>query len=170
MKQVIELARQPAVIIGTPGRVLHHLQHTKGFNLNGLRFLVLDEADKLLNMDFEKQINDILELIPKERTTSLYSATLTSKVNKLQRVSLRNPVKIELSQKYQTVARLEQHYIFIPAKHKDCYLVYLLHRMKKQITIVYAKTCMTVVRLTMLLKDLNFKATCLHGELTQASR
>lgn len=65
MKQVIELARLPAIIIGTPGRVLHHLENTKGFNLNGLRYLVLDEADKLLNMDFEKQINDIIALIPK---------------------------------------------------------------------------------------------------------
>ena len=130
----------------------------------------MDEADKLLNMDFEKQINDIIALIPKERTTSLYSATLTSKVNKLQRVSLKAPVKIELAHKYQTVAKLDQHYIFIPAKHKDCYLVYLLYKMKKHITIVYVKTCLTVVRLTMLLKDLNFKVTCLHGELTQASR
>lgn len=52
MKQVIELSRKPAVLIGTPGRVLHHLQNTKGFNLNNLRYLVLDEADKLLNMDF----------------------------------------------------------------------------------------------------------------------
>lgn len=52
MKQVIELAKQPAILIGTPGRILHHLQNTKGFNLNGLRYLVMDEADKLLNMDF----------------------------------------------------------------------------------------------------------------------
>ena len=79
-------------------------------------------------------------------------------------------MKIELAHKYQTVAKLDQHYIFIPAKHKDCYLVYLLYSMKKLITIVYVKTCLTAVRLAMLLKDLNFKVTCLHGDLTQASR
>lgn len=91
-------------------------------------------------------------------------------MNKLQRVSLKHPVKIELSHKYQTVARLDQHYIFIPAKHKDCYLAYLLYSKKKQIAIVYVKTCLTVIRLAMLLKNLNFKVTCLHGELTQACR
>ena len=60
MKQVIELTKKPAIIIGTPGRILDHLENTKGFNLNGLKYLVLDEADKLLNLDFEKQINEIL--------------------------------------------------------------------------------------------------------------
>jgi ATP-dependent RNA helicase DDX47/RRP3 len=64
------------------------LQNTKGFNLNKLKFLVLDEADKLLNMDFEKEINQILEIIPKQRNTFLFSATMTNKVSKLQRASL----------------------------------------------------------------------------------
>lgn len=59
--------------------------------------------------------------------------------------------------------KLEQHYVFIPAKHKDCYLVYLLHKMRGQKAIVYVKTCMTVVRLSLMLKSLNFKVTCLHG-------
>lgn len=52
MKQVIELTKKPAVVIGTPGRILDHLENTKGFNLNNIQFLVLDEADKLLNLDF----------------------------------------------------------------------------------------------------------------------
>ena len=71
--------------MSTPGRIVDHLQNTKGFHLRNLKALVLDEADKLLNMDFEKEINLILSVIPKERTTYLFSATMTSKVAKLQR-------------------------------------------------------------------------------------
>lgn len=106
MKQILELTKKPAVIVGTPGRILDHLQNTKGFNLNNLKYLVFDEADKLLNLDFEKQINDILAIIPKNRNTYLYSATLTSKVEKLQRVSLNDPVRIEVNLKYKTVSKL----------------------------------------------------------------
>ena len=75
-------------VIGTPGKILYHLENTKGFHLKSLKFLVLDEADKLLNMDFEKEINAILDIIPKERNTYLFSATMTNKVSKLQRASL----------------------------------------------------------------------------------
>lgn len=57
MKQVIELTKKPSIVIGTPGRILDHLENTKGFDLNKIKYLVLDEADKLLNLDFEKQIN-----------------------------------------------------------------------------------------------------------------
>lgn len=65
MKQVLELSKKPCVIVGTPGRILDHLSNTKGFNLTNLKYLVLDEADKLLNKDFEAQFNEILEIIPK---------------------------------------------------------------------------------------------------------
>ena len=63
----------------------------------------MDEADRLLNMDFEKEIDKLLQVIPRDRRTYLFSATMTSKVAKLQRASLTNPVKIEVSKKYQTV-------------------------------------------------------------------
>lgn len=69
---------------------------------------MLDEADKILNMDFEKDLNQILTCIPKKRTSLLFSATMTNKVSKLQRVSLTNPVKITISQKYKTVDNLKQ--------------------------------------------------------------
>ena len=65
-----------------------------------MKYLVCDEADKLLNMDFEKEINMILEIVPKNRITMLFSATMTDKVSKLQRTSLKDPVKISVSSKY----------------------------------------------------------------------
>lgn len=79
---------------------------------------VMDEADRILNMDFEVEVDKILRVIPRERRTLLFSATMTKKVQKLQRASLRNPVKVEVSTKYQTVEKLQQYYIFIPVKFK----------------------------------------------------
>ena len=79
---------------------------------------MLDEADRLLNMDFEQEIDQILKVIPKDRRTQLFSATMTSKVAKLQRACLVDPVKVEVASKYQTVDTLRQQYLFIPAKHK----------------------------------------------------
>jgi len=70
-------------VIGTPGRLLYHLENTKGFDLKNIKYLVFDEADKLLNMDFEKEINQILGIINKNRVTFLFSATMTNKVQKL---------------------------------------------------------------------------------------
>lgn len=78
----------------------------------------MDEADRILNMDFEVEVDKILRVIPRERRTLLFSATMTKKVQKLQRASLRNPVKVEVSTKYQTVEKLQQYYVFIPVKFK----------------------------------------------------
>lgn len=124
--QAIALAKRPHVIVGTPGRVVDHLTNTKGFSLKALKHLVLDEADRLLNMDFEQEIDAILKAIPKDRRTQLFSATMTSKVAKLQRACLRNPARVEVAAKNTTVATLRQEYLFVPAKYKDCYLVFLL--------------------------------------------
>ena len=110
---IAALRRPPSLLVGTPGRLVDHLQNTKGFSIRALRFLVLDEADKLLNMDFEKELDIILQAAPREgRSTFLFSATMTSKVEKLQRASLTNPVKVEVSSKYQTVKTLVQQYLF----------------------------------------------------------
>ena len=79
---------------------------------------VMDEADRILNMDFEAEVDQILSAIPRERCTYLFSATMTKKVAKLQRASLREPVKVEVSTKYQTVEKLKQSYIFLPSKLK----------------------------------------------------
>lgn len=77
---------------------------TQGFSLKSLKHLVLDEADKLLDMDFEQEIDQVLKVIPRERRTQLFSATMTSKVQKLQRACLVSPVKVEVASKYSTGA------------------------------------------------------------------
>ena len=118
--QTLQIGKRPHVLVGTPGRVVDHLENTKGFGLRQLKVLILDEADRLLNLDFEEEIDTILKVIPRERRTQLFSATMTSKVNKLQRACLRDPVKVEVASKYSTVKSLKQNYLFVPAKHKEC--------------------------------------------------
>jgi ATP-dependent RNA helicase DDX47/RRP3 len=99
MSQSIALSKRPHIIIATPGRLQDHLEHTKGFSLRNMKYLVMDEADRLLDMDFGPIIDKILKVIPKERNTFLFSATMTTKVAKLQRASLNNPVRVEVSTK-----------------------------------------------------------------------
>ena len=170
VQQAIMLAKRPHVVVGTPGRLVDHLQNTKGFSVRAVRFLVLDEADKLLNMDFEKELDIILGAVPKERNTFLFSATMTSKVKKLQRASLTNPVKVEVSSKYGTVKTLQQQYLFVPAKHKDCYLVHVCNELSGHSSIIFTATCATTQRLALMLRALGFPAIPLHGQLSQAKR
>lgn len=68
------------MILATPGRLADHLENTKGFNLRSLKYLVMDEADRILNMDFENELEKILKTVPKDRRTFLFSATMTKKV------------------------------------------------------------------------------------------
>jgi len=170
MDQARALARRPHIVVATPGRIVHHLENTKGFSMRSLQYFVLDEADRLLNMDFEKEINRVLELIPRERRTFLFSATMTSKVGKLQRASLVDPVKIEVSKKYQTARHLVQEYLLAPAKHKDVYLTYVLNELAGNTAIIFTMTCEQTQKLSLMLRHLGFGAIPLHGKLTQQAR
>ncbi|KAJ1555676.1 ribosomal RNA processing protein [Cladochytrium tenue] len=158
MSQAIALAKKPHVIVCTPGRLVDHLENTEGFNLKSLKYLILDEADRLLDLDFGTEIEKVLKVIPKERNTFMFSATMTTKVEKLQRASLRDPVRIEVATKYSIVATLLQYYLFFPFKHKECDLAYILNELAGQSAIVFALTCNSALRLTLMLRNLGFQA------------
>ncbi|KAG6605763.1 DEAD-box ATP-dependent RNA helicase 10, partial [Cucurbita argyrosperma subsp. sororia] len=167
VQQAINLAKRPHIVVGTPGRLVDHLSNTKGFSLRTLKYLVLDEADRLLNEDFQKSIDEILDEIPRERRTYLFSATMTKKVRKLQRACLRNPVKIEAASKYSTVDTLKQEYCFIPAKYKECYLVYILTEMSGSTSMVFTRTCDATRLLSLILRNLGLRAIPISGQMTQ---
>lgn len=156
----------------------------------------MDEADRILNMDFEDEVDKILKVIPRERRTFLFSATMTKKVQKLHRASLVNPVKVEVSTKFQTVEQLHQYYLFIPVKYKvnilnnlfvtfffmamlllcttkclqDVYLVHILNEMAGNTFMVFMATCNGTVRVALLLRNLGLDAIPLHGQMTQNKR
>ncbi|VDO98396.1 unnamed protein product [Soboliphyme baturini] len=148
MTQAMCLGKKPHIIIATPGRLVDHLEHTKGFNLKSVKYLVL----------------------PRDRHTYLFSATMTKKVSKLQRASLKDPIKVEVSTKYQTVDKLQQYYLFIPQKYKDCYLVYILNELAGKSFMVFCATCVNCFRTAFMLRNLGFTAIPLHGQMSQAKR
>merc|ERR1719387_509592 len=141
--QAMALAKRPHVIVASPGRLVDHLENTKGFHLKSIKFLVLDEA-----------LDKILQVVPRERNTYLFSATMTSKVTKLQRASLRKPVKCEVSTKYDTVKTLVQNYLFIPWKYKHTYLASLISHFKHYSVMVFTDTCASSQKLTVMMRHL----------------
>ncbi|XP_055319462.1 ATP-dependent RNA helicase DDX47 [Sitodiplosis mosellana] len=170
VSQALQLAKKPHILVATPGRLVDHLENTKGFNLKAIKYLVMDEADRILNMDFEVELEKILKVVPRERRTYLFSATMTKQVKKLQRASLKDPVKVEVSNKYQTVENLQQYYIFIPVKYKDVYLVHILNELAGNSFMIFCSTCNNTVRTALMLRALGMAAVPLHGQMSQNKR
>lgn len=170
MAQAVALAKKPHIIVATPGRLVDHLENTKGFSLRSVKYLVLDEADRILTMDFEKELDKIVSAMPRERVSFLFSATMTSKVRKLQRASLRDPAKVEVSDKYATVDSLVQNFLFIPDKYKDCYLAFLLNEFAGNSVIIFVDTQKHAQRIALVLRALSFSAVSIHGGMGQPKR
>lgn len=170
MDQARDLMRKPHILVATPGRIMDHLEHTKGFSLKNLKYLVMDEADRLLDMDFGPALDKILKVIPTNRTTYLFSATMTNKIAKLQRASLHNPVRVAVSDKYQTADNLVQSMMLVSDGYKNTILIHLLNEHIGKSVIIFTRTCAHTQRTTLLAGILGFQAVPLHGQLTQAQR
>ncbi|EME41279.1 hypothetical protein DOTSEDRAFT_73630 [Dothistroma septosporum NZE10] len=169
--QAIALNKNPHIVVATPGRLLDHLENTKGFSMRSLKYLVMDEADRLLDLDFGPILDKILQVLPSKRRTMLFSATMSTKLNNLTRAALQNPVRVSISSSsYQTVKNLMQRYIFIPHKFKDIYLVYLLNEFAGQTCIVFTRTINETQRIAFLLRALGRSAIPLHGQMNQSAR
>jgi ATP-dependent RNA helicase DDX47/RRP3 len=170
--QAIALSKRPHIIVASPGRLLDHLENTKGFSLKHLKYLVLDEADRLLDLDFGDALDKIFKVLPRDgRHTYLFSATMSSKVESLQRAALKNPVRVSISSNsHQVVSTLLQSYMLIPHKHKDLYLIHLLNDNIGHACILFTRTVNETQRLAVLLRTLGFQALPLHGQLSQSNR
>lgn len=170
--QAIALSKRPHIIVASPGRLLDHLENTKGFSLKHLKYLVLDEADRLLDLDFGDALDKIFKVLPRDgRHTYLFSATMSSKVESLQRAALKNPVRVSISSSsHQVVSTLLQRYMFIAYKWKDLYLIHLLNDNIGHPTIIFTRTVNETQRLSILLRTLGFQALPLHGQLSQSNR
>mmetsp|Transcript_36387 Transcript_36387/g.115800 ORF Transcript_36387/g.115800 Transcript_36387/m.115800 type:complete len:506 (+) Transcript_36387:148-1665(+) len=168
--QAMALAKRPHVVVASPGRLVDHLENTKGFHLKTIKYLVMDEADRLLSMDFDEALDKILEVVPRDRNTFLFSATMTSKVSKLQRASLRRPVKVEVSTRHDTAKGLVQNFMFIPYKFKQTYLASLISHFQHYAVMIFVDTCLTAQKLSIMLRHLGMSSICLHGQMSQAQR
>jgi ATP-dependent RNA helicase DDX10/DBP4 len=127
------------IVVCTPGRMLQHLSQTASFNTDGLQILVLDEADRILDMGFQREVDAILDYLPKERQTMLFSATQTKRVSDLARLSLKDPEYISVHQEASTATPkgLQQNYVVTPLPEKLDTLWSFIQSAKKSKIIVF---------------------------------
>ncbi|KAF1364678.1 DEAD-domain-containing protein [Lizonia empirigonia] len=134
------------ILVATPGRMLQHLSQTAAFNVDDLKMLVLDEADRILDMGFQKDVDAIVEYLPKERQTMLFSATQSRKVSDLARLSLQDPeyVSVHAKDKSATPKRLTQNYIVCPIEEKMDTLWSFIQASKKSKILCFFSSAKTV--------------------------
>lgn len=169
-----KLTKGVNLLIATPGRLLDHLQSTKGFVYKNLKALVIDEADRILEVGFEDEMRQIVKILPKEnRQTMLFSATQTTKVEDLARISLRpGPLYINVDHKkeHSTVEGLEQGYVICDSDKRFLLLFSFLKRNLKKKVIVFMSSCNCVKYHAELLNYIDLPVLELHGNLKQQKR
>ena len=141
-----EAGRINNILVCTPGRLLQHMDETICFHATNLQMLVLDEADRILDMGFAETMNAIIENLPKKHQTLLFSATQTKSVKDLAYLSLKNPeyVWVHEKAKYSTPATLEQNYIVCELQQKISVLYSFLRSHLKKKSIVFFSSCKDV--------------------------
>ena len=162
------------VLIATPGRLLHHFEQTPGFDASNLQVLVLDEADRVLDMGFQDQIDSILDYIPVERQTLLFSATQTKSVKALARLSLNAPEYLAVHSKEESVTpqKLTQHYVITSLPEKVDVLFNFLRTHTSNKIIVFFSTCAQVRYLYEIMRSMQpgLPLSALHGKINQNKR
>jgi len=181
--QMSELRARPQIIVATPGRLLDHVTNSAGVSLEDVEFLVLDEADRLLDLGFQDEVNELIKSCPIDRQTLLFSATMNTKVDDLIKLSMKRPVRIRISEKgsnssggkdLEVAPRLEQEFIRIRSGNegvnREAMLVALLTRTFSTQTIVFFDTKAKAHRMMIICGLCGIKCAELHGNLTQAQR
>ena len=167
--QLRELKAGTQIVVGTPGRVADHLSR-RTLRTNSIWCLVLDEADRMLDMGFRPQIEKILRQCPSDRQTLLLSATLPPTVHKLAERYMFEPKVIDCSSTAMSVDTIEQRYFTIPADRKFDLLESLLQREKPEQAIIFCRTKRGVDKLQRRLRDTWPRCGCMHGDMNQRDR
>ncbi|XP_056131749.1 probable ATP-dependent RNA helicase DDX49 [Lampris incognitus] len=175
--QALALSKKPHVVVATPGRLADHIRSSNTFSMSKIQFLILDEADRLLEQgstDFTKDLEVILGVLPAKRQTLLFSATLTDTLQQLKSIAMNKPFFWESKSETRTVEELDQRYILTPEKVKDAYLVHLIQKFTDEhddwSLIIFTNTCKSCQILTMMLRELNFPTISLHSMMKQKQR
>eukprot|EP01117_Protostelium_nocturnum_P013601 TRINITY_DN5091_c1_g1_i4.p1 TRINITY_DN5091_c1_g1~~TRINITY_DN5091_c1_g1_i4.p1 ORF type:complete len:812 (+),score=400.78 TRINITY_DN5091_c1_g1_i4:161-2596(+) len=167
------LKQKPDIVVCTPGRMIDHLRNTASVSLDDVKFLVLDEADRLLDMGFKEELEELIKMCPKSRHTQLYSATMTEQVDKLVRLSLKNPIRIAVSDKLNVAEKLAQEFVKIKAGmelNRDAILLAICQRSVKSHCVIFVSKKVTAHRLKIVFGLSGLKASELHGNLAQTQR
>ena len=167
-KQLRQLQKRPRLIIGTPGRLNDHLKR-KSLKLHQSYFLVLDETDRMLDMGFTPQIEQILKFIPKKHQTLLFSATLPQNILNITERYLNDPIRIKVGSTTTPISKIKQEVIQVSEGEKYNKLLDELYKRKGSI-LVFVKTKRNADKLADRLHDDGHRCDCMHGNLRQSKR
>eukprot|EP00466_Bigelowiella_natans_P007721 jgi/Bigna1/86939/estExt_fgenesh1_pg.C_150116 len=175
VKEATKLGRAPHIVVSTPGRLAAHTRDAANLNVKHLKFLVLDEADRLFNDSFDQDLSVIFESlpIPKHRQTLFFSATLTKQINeKASKLCGTKPkfFQINSDEEAQTVSELKQGYIFLPQPLKETYLVHILQEHEEKSVLIFTTTCKGAELLSQVLTQMEIECESLHSGKNQARR
>ncbi|MDR5787575.1 MULTISPECIES: DEAD/DEAH box helicase [Caballeronia] len=169
-QQLMLLAKNPEILVATPGRLIDHLERGR-IDLSELNMLVLDEADRMLDMGFIEDIETIVDATPASRQTLLFSATIDSKITSLTGRLLKDPERIEIVQKLEAKSNIAQTVHYVDDRdHKDRLLDHLLRGEGLDQAIVFTATKSDADLIANRLADAGFESAALHGDLPQGAR
>jgi ATP-dependent RNA helicase DeaD len=168
-RQFRGLQRGVQIVVGTPGRVMDHMRRNT-LDLSTLKFFVLDEADEMLDMGFVDDIEWVLQQVPAERQTALFSATMPPRIADLARKYMNDPQRISVRGKELTVSQTQQFYYEIPQQRKVDALTRILDAEVPSSAMIFCRTKHGVDQLGESLLARGFAAETLHGDLSQAQR
>eukprot|EP00268_Persea_americana_P023491 TRINITY_DN2307_c0_g1_i5.p1 TRINITY_DN2307_c0_g1~~TRINITY_DN2307_c0_g1_i5.p1 ORF type:complete len:759 (+),score=188.63 TRINITY_DN2307_c0_g1_i5:195-2471(+) len=171
--QEVALRSMPDIVVATPGRMIDHLRNSQSVGLEDLAVLILDEADRLLELGFSAEIGELVRLCPKRRQTMLFSATMTEEVDELVKLSLTRPVRLSADPSTKRPAALTEEVVRIRRMREVNQEAVLLALCSKTFTskvIIFSGTKQAAHRLKIIFGLAGFKSAELHGNLTQVQR
>lgn len=167
--QTLELKKGVEVLVATPGRLLDHIE-AKNCVLNQVEYVVLDEADRMLDIGFLPDLQRILSYLPKQRTTLLFSATFSPEIKRLASSYLQDPVTIEVARSNATASTVEQHFYSVGDDDKRRALHQILRDRQLKQAFVFVNSKLGCARLARSLEHEGLRTTALHGDKSQDER
>jgi ATP-dependent RNA helicase DeaD len=168
-RQLRKLKETVHIVVGTPGRVLDHMERGS-LHFGRISTLVLDEADKMMEMGFLEEVEQVIIHTPSQRQVLLFSATMPDAVKKLAHRFMKQPPHIRIEGKQKTVEQIEQFYYVVNRSDKPDALIDVLEQEKPYLAIIFANTQLRVQQLTARLQENGFQAQALYGDLSQRKR
>ncbi|XP_055906224.1 probable ATP-dependent RNA helicase pitchoune [Eupeodes corollae] len=168
-----KLGKGVNILVATPGRLLDHLQNSPDFLYKNLQCLIIDEVDRILEIGFEEELRQIVNLLPKRRQTMLFSATQTDKIDALSKLALKKEpiyVGVDDQEETATVSGLEQGYIVCPSEKRLLVLFTFLKKNRKKKVMVFFSSCMSVKYHHELFNYIDLPVTSIHGKQKQTKR
>ncbi|KAL9898549.1 putative ATP-dependent RNA helicase pitchoune [Glossina fuscipes fuscipes] len=168
-----KLSKGINILVATPGRLLDHLQNSPDFLYKNLQCLIIDEVDRILEIGFEEELKQIVNLLPKRRQTMLFSATQTAKIDALSKLALKKEpfyVGVDDDEETATVSGLEQGYIVCPSDKRLLVLFTFLKKNRKKKVMVFFSSCMSVKYHQELFNYIDLPVTSIHGKQKQTKR